>query len=112
MTNPFEIFDRRLSNIESLLLSIKHKDADPLEQSLSPEQKFSIKELAAYLKCTKATIHSYKRRKVFPYYQTGRTVYFKKSEIDSALEVSKKIGVKAKEKSSIKPSPKKALFQH
>lgn len=95
MTNPFEIFDKRLSNIESLLLSIKHKDADPLEQSLSPEQKFSIQELAAYLNCTKATVHSYKRRKVFPYYQTGRTVYFKKSEIDSALESGKKKGVKA-----------------
>lgn len=95
MTNPFDIFDRRLSNIESLLLSIKHKDADPLEQTLFPEQKFSIQELAAYLNCTKATIHAYKKRGIFPYYQTGRTVYFKKSEVDAALEVGKKKGVKA-----------------
>lgn len=51
------------------------------------EQTFSIQGLADYLKVTKSTIHSYKNRGVFKYYQTGRTVYFKKSEIDAALEV-------------------------
>ncbi len=61
-----------------------------------PEQEFSISGLAHYLNCTKATIHAYKRRGVFPYYQTGRTVYFKKSEVDKALEVgNKKKGAKA-----------------
>jgi excisionase family DNA binding protein len=61
-----------------------------------PEQEFSILGLAHYLNCTKATIHAYKRRGVFPYYQTGRTVYFKKSEVDKALEVgNKKKGAKA-----------------
>ncbi len=56
-------------------------------------QQFTISELAIYLKCTKATVHAYKNRNVFPYYQTGRTVYFKKSEVDAALEVRKKKGV-------------------
>lgn len=51
--------------------------------------QFTISELAAYLKCTKATIQSYKKRGIFPYYQTGRTVYFKKLEIDAALAVTK-----------------------
>jgi excisionase family DNA binding protein len=56
-------------------------------------QKFSISELAEYLKCTKATIHTYKKRGIFKYYQTGRTIFFKKDEIDSALEVRNKKGV-------------------
>lgn len=58
-------------------------------------QTFTISELADYLNCTKATIHAYKKRGVFPYYQTGRTVYFKKNEVDEALEVgNKKKGLK------------------
>lgn len=58
--------------------------------------ELTITELATYLKCTKSTIHAYKNRGVFPYYQTGRTVFFKKSEVDAALEVgNKKKGVKA-----------------
>lgn len=51
------------------------------------EETFSIQGLADYLNVTKATIHSYKNRGIFKYYQTGRTIYFKKSEIDAALEV-------------------------
>lgn len=67
------------------------------ETTPTPEtsERFKIQELADYLKVTKSTIHAYKKRGVFPYYQTGRTVYFKKSEVDAALEVGKKKGAKA-----------------
>lgn len=54
------------------------------------EQTFSISELASYLGVTKATIHAYKKRGIFKYYQTGRTVFFKKSEVDAALAIGKK----------------------
>lgn len=60
------------------------------ESSLEKEATFTISELANYLKCTKATIHTYKKRGIFPYYQTGRTVFFKKSEVDKALAVGTK----------------------
>jgi excisionase family DNA binding protein len=92
MTNPFEILDKRLENIEMMLLNLKHKEP---QQQLKSDVTFSIFELANYLKVTKATIHAYKNRKVFPYYQTGRTVFFKKSEVDAALEIDgKKKGFK------------------
>ncbi len=65
--------------------------AQPTPAPIEDPQQFTIAELAAYLKCTKATIHAYKKRGIFKYYQTGRTIYFKKSEVDSALEVRKKI---------------------
>lgn len=95
MMNPFEVFDKRLSNIESLLLSIKYAESVALPFPTQQVQTFTIGELADYLNCTKATIHAYKKRGVFPYYQTGRTVYFKKSEVDAALEVrNKKKGFK------------------
>lgn len=53
-------------------------------------ENLDISELAIYLGCTKATVHAYKRRRIFPYYQTGRTIYFKKSEVDAALAVNSK----------------------
>ncbi|WP_276363549.1 helix-turn-helix domain-containing protein [Daejeonella sp. H1SJ63] len=59
------------------------------EPRIEENERFTISELADYLKCTKATIHAYKKRGVFPYYQTGRTVYFIKSEIDEALAATK-----------------------
>jgi hypothetical protein len=54
------------------------------------EEKFSIPGLARYLECSISTIHNYKKRGIFPYYQTGRTIYFKKSDIDKSLEVGGK----------------------
>jgi excisionase family DNA binding protein len=66
----------------------------PIAPTAEASQQFTISELADYLKCTKATIHAYKRRGIFRYYQTGRTVYFKKAEVDAALEVGKKKGLK------------------
>lgn len=64
----------------------------PKKKEVAPEQdeELSITELAKYLKRSKVTIHAYKKNGVFPYYQTGRTVYFKKSEVDKALEVGNK----------------------
>lgn len=63
-------------------------------QFLEPDEKFTISELAIYLGCTKATIHNYKNRGVFPYFQTGRTVFFKKVDVDKALASNRKRGLK------------------
>ena len=86
-----EKFELLIKNSVTAAIALNQPTATPAEKP----QQFTISELAGYLKCTRATIHAYKKRGVFPYYQTGRTVYFKKSEVDAALEVSKKRGVKA-----------------
>lgn len=57
----------------------------PIIKGNENNEVLSIAELANYLKCSKTTIHIYKKRNVFPYYQTGRKVYFKKKEVDAAL---------------------------
>lgn len=92
MNNPFEIISNRLSNIEEILLSIKHDNPVITKELDQKEHTFNISELADYLKVSKPTIHAYKNRNIFPFYQTGRTVYFKKSEVDKALSSSKKKG--------------------
>ena len=54
-----------------------------------PEEKYSRSQLANYLNVTLPTIDRYRANGVFPVYQTGRTIYFKKSEVDRALLVGK-----------------------
>lgn len=60
-----------------------------------PEQKFTRLQLANYLNVTLPTIDRYRASGVFPVYQTGRTIYFKKSEVDRALLVGNKKGAKS-----------------
>lgn len=84
-----------LASLEQLIQkTVSAAFANSQHASVSAEepQTFTISELANYLKVTKPTIHAYKKRGILPYFQTGRTVYFKKSEVDAALEVGKKKG--------------------
>lgn len=62
------------------------------EKMLEEDKKFNIEEVAEYLKVTKPTIHSYKNRGIIPFHQVGKTVYFKKSEIDKAFSNKPKGG--------------------
>lgn len=73
-----------LKSVRAALTQSQPSVAAPSEESV----KFTISELAEYLNCTRATVHNYKNRNVFKYYQTGRSVYFKKSEVDAALAVN------------------------
>ncbi|WP_040298607.1 helix-turn-helix domain-containing protein [Arcticibacter svalbardensis] len=86
--SPISIANLELLIQRSVIAAIAQTQPAPTPTELP--QTYTISELATYLKCTKQTIHAYKKRGIFPYYQTGRTVYFKKSEIDRALEVSGK----------------------
>lgn len=52
---------------------------------LQKDERFTIPQLAEYLQVNKLTIHRYKKNGVFPFYQVGRTVFFKKSEVDAAM---------------------------
>ena len=88
MENPFLIIEQRLEVIElnlNQLLSTIEISSQSLPIQLNENQKFSISELSAYLHVSKSTIHRYKNNRVFPYYQAGRTVFFKKNEIDKAM---------------------------
>lgn len=55
-----------------------------------PEQRLTRKQAAEYLNCTLPTIDRYREQGRIPFYQTGRTIYFKRSEIDKALAVNPK----------------------
>lgn len=87
MINPFETIDKRLSNLESLLLDIKHSSKE-IEQNFEPKnptELLSRSEVSILLKCNLGTIHNYcKSGKLIPY-GIGNRVYFKRSDIENAL---------------------------
>ncbi len=94
MDNPFSIIDERLANIErclaQLMSAVLDKPQQLLVDRMEDETRLTIAELAEYLNKDKSTIIRYKKNSVFPFYQAGRTVYFKKSEVDAALCSGKK----------------------
>jgi excisionase family DNA binding protein len=97
MDNPFEMMMLRLDNIEQLLLAQKQQSSQNHFLSLTPsnqnEPSCTVDEIAEHLKCAKSTVLRYRRDGVFPSYKAGRTIYFKKSEVDAALStIQKNVG--------------------
>lgn len=79
----------------SVAQAFKDLKLSPTQQTTpEPEERLTRTQLATYLGVTLPTVDRYRSRSVFPYYQTGRTIYFKKSEVDNALSVGKKKGGK------------------
>jgi excisionase family DNA binding protein len=89
MDNPFVVLDQRLDQIEKslqLILESRLTSAQvPTQSEPRSEETFNIQQLSEYLGRDKSTIHRYKNNRVFPFYQAGRTVFFKKSEVDAAM---------------------------
>lgn len=92
MINPFEIISERLSNIEMLLLDIKHKggSAGPTllsnNQSLKGEEPIKMEAVCRLLQVSDTTVRDWVRKGTLPCHRKGRRVYFFKSEVLKSLE--------------------------
>ena len=87
MTNPFETLDKRQSNIESILLDLS-QTIHNLKNNFEPKQPteyLSRTEVAEMLKCTLPTVYNWVSKGVINSYGIAGRVYFKRSEIESAL---------------------------
>jgi excisionase family DNA binding protein len=63
--------------------ALKEKEQEKIhgaETADKKEEHFNIKELACFLKCSKVSIHKYKKMGL-PFYRIGRKVLFKKTEV-------------------------------
>lgn len=80
MNNPFETINQRLSNIETLLLDIKHK---PIEEEKS--ENLNVKEVAEILKVSEQSVHSYIKKGHFPAKKLGRILLINRTDLDNAL---------------------------
>lgn len=85
MNNPFEIIDARLSNIETLLLDIKHqpKQAEPTEK---PTGLLTRREVAQKLRITLVTLDKYTKAGTLQSYKIGGQIRYKAAEIEKAFE--------------------------
>ena len=87
--NPFEAIDQRLSNIETLLLDIKHK---PIEEEKS--EHLTVKETAELIKVSEQTVHNYIKRGIFPAQKVSRILLIKRTDLDNAMAEVKSLKYK------------------
>lgn len=89
--NPFAVIDTRLSNIENLLLDIKHSP-QTLTQEKQTNAWFTLTELCEYHpdKPTKATVYGWVNAGTIPVHKGGKKLRFLKSEIDEWLKQGRK----------------------
>jgi excisionase family DNA binding protein len=66
--------------INAVLNDKEEQKENVTENEKSNEEHFSIKELANFLRCSKVSIHNYKKQGM-PFYRIGRKILFKKLEV-------------------------------
>ena len=88
----FDTLPNQVAELSKQIIGLKDFISENLLKSEN-EKVFNIQQLAEYLKVSKATIHNYKKNKKFPFYKAGKTVYFKKCEVDLALSNKARGGV-------------------
>lgn len=83
MTNPFETIDARLSNIETLLLDLKHSNTTTLPES---NQLLTIKQAGELISLSVPTIYGLVSRNEIPFSKKGKRLYFLKQELTSWIQ--------------------------
>lgn len=89
MSNPFENIDARLSNIETLLLDLKHSNREHLPQG---DQLLTIKETAEILHLSVATIYGYVSRNEIPFSKrpNSKRLWFSKQDLTNWIKEGRK----------------------
>jgi excisionase family DNA binding protein len=80
MNNPFETIEARLSNIETLLLDIKHQPKWDESEKLQ-EKLLSVQEAAEFLHLSVPTIYSKVSRGELPVMKRSKRLYFSRNEL-------------------------------
>ena len=88
MNNPFEVFDMRLSNIENLLLDLKHNPAQSPQPDL--EQLLTIQQAGELLCLTVPTMYSLVSRAEVPCMKKGKRLYFSKADLMEWVKTGRK----------------------
>ncbi len=85
MENPFQILDARLSNIETLLLDIKHRPQAPATTDGNGKTIFDIDEFCEYTGLSKQTVYKKTGKGLIPHSKRGKRLFFDKSKVDEWL---------------------------
>ena len=85
MNNPFETIDARLSNIETLLLDIKHTPKKQGEQP-NTDELLTVQDTAKFLSLSVATIYGLIHKGELPVMKRSKRCYFSKVELINYLK--------------------------
>jgi hypothetical protein len=89
MNNPFETINARLSNIENILLDIKHETAEPPQLPIQPKRLYGDKAAADHIGCTHLTMSKLRKSGKVRYYSIGRRYFYYAHELDEDLRGGK-----------------------
>ena len=89
MSNPFDLIDARLSNIETLLLDIKH---NPQLTDSQPEtdELLTVQDTAKFLSLSVATVYGLIHKGEIPVMKRSKRCYFSKVELINYLKQGRK----------------------
>lgn len=88
MINPFESIEARLSNIEELLLDLKH----PAPKVEAEQVDFlDVNGAAEFLKLTVPTVYSKVSRGELPVMKQGKKLYFDRDELANYVKEGRRI---------------------
>ena len=89
MENPFTLLEKRLSNIENILLDIKHTPKEDLSN-----KRYSIKEAAEILGVTPQTVRNYIKNGNLKAEQLARKYYIKHFDLHNSYNEVKSLKYK------------------
>ena len=82
MDNPFATIDKRLANIESLLLDIKHF---PEPAPTTSRKIMSMTEFCEYAGLSRQTAYKLTSAQKVPHSKRGKRLYFDRDKVDAWL---------------------------
>jgi len=89
MNNPFETIDARLTNIECLLLDIKHAKT-AITDNVAEDQLLTIKQAAELISLSVPTVYGLVSRKEIPVSKRGKRLYFNKADLLAWIKSGRK----------------------
>ena len=89
MNNPFEQIEARLSNIENLLLDIKHQ---PVKEKTSEpsDELLTVEQAAEFLSLATPTVYGLVQRGELPVMKRTKRLYFSKKELIEYMKAGRK----------------------
>ena len=91
MNNPFETIDARLTNIECLLLDLKHTHLPNVREIAVKADLLTIQQAAAFLSLSVPTLYGLVSRQSIPVSKQGKRLYFSQTELTDWIKSGRKL---------------------
>lgn len=88
MTNPFDSISERLSNIEMLLLDIKHQPGSSIQ--VSRDDLLNVQQAADFLHLKPPTIYRLVADRKIPFSKRSQKLYFSREELTAWVQAGRR----------------------